>query len=187
MGEVAERLADLTVTVSSPDGNIEAEVYGGRVRWLEFRPGAYQRYDESELAHQLERLATLAFVNHDRGVQKIMEDVGLHRPRGPAEARDEAHRRYLADLPNIHATGVGPRQLVRFEATGLLNWRCDIVQGTLRQLSEQQFIAEVIDAAQALLQQHRYETGLLRNEIFGLAWTEATKQRVRERAAQRRW
>lgn len=185
MGEVADQLEDLSVTVSSPDGNIEAQVTGGQARSLRFREGAYQRYTEAELAHQLARTATLLFVGHDRGVQKIVEDAGLHRPRGPEQAIDETHRRYLAELPNIYATGLGPREMVRFEATGLVQWRCDIAQGTIRYLSEPEFIAEVIGAAQALLRDHRYETGLLRNEHYGSSWAEATKERVRQRAEHR--
>jgi hypothetical protein len=185
VGEVADQLEDLSVTVSSPDGNIEARVTGGQARSLGFREGAYQRYSESELAHQLARTATLLFVGHDRGVQKIMEDAGLHRPRGPAQAIDDAQRRYLAELPNIYATGLGPRELVRFEATGLVQWRCDIAEGAIRYLSEHEFIAEVIGAAQDLLRDHRYETALLRNEHFGSAWSEVTRERVHQRAEQR--
>lgn len=183
MGEVAERLEDLSVTVSSPDGNIEARVRGGQARSLRFREGAYPRYTEAALAHQLARTATLLFVGHDRGVQEVMDKAGLHRPRRPSAAIDEAQRRYLAALPEIYATGVGPRELVRLDATGLMHWRCEIAQGTLRFLSEPEFIAEVMGAGQALLRHHRYETALLRNEHFGSGLAEATRDRMRQRAA----
>jgi hypothetical protein len=183
VGEVAERLEDLSVTVSSPDGNIEAQVRGAQARSLLFREGAYQRYSEAELAHQLARTATLLFVGRDRTVQEIMEKAGLHRPRRPSEAVDEAQRRYLIELPQIHATGVGPRELVRLEATGLMHWHCEIAQGTLRYLSESEFLAEVMGAGQALLRNHRYETALLRNEHFGSGLAEATRERMRRRVA----
>jgi hypothetical protein len=183
MGEVADRLESVTVTVSSPDGNIEAHVVGGQPRSLTVRAGAYQRYSESDLAHQLARTAALLFVGRDREVQQIMEDAGLHRARQPSEATDEAQRRYLSALPHIYATGQGPRGLVRLEATGLVQWHCDIAEGTLRQLSESEFVAEVMGAARDLLQNHRYETALLRNEHFGSGRAEATQERMRQRAA----
>jgi hypothetical protein len=173
----------LTVTVSSPDGNIEAQVIGGQPRSLTFRAGAYQRYTEPTVAHQLARIATLLFVGRDREVQQVMEDAGLHRPRHPSEAADEAQRRYLSELPRVYATGQGPRGLVRLEATGLMQWRCDVTEGTVRHLSEFEFVAEVMGAARDLLQNHRYETALLRNEHFGSGRAEATQERMRQRAA----
>jgi hypothetical protein len=183
VGEVADRLESLTVTVSSPDGNIEAQVIGGQPRSLTFRADAYQQYTEPTLAHQLARIATLLFVGRDREVRQIIEDAGLHRVRQPSEAADEAQRRYLEEIRQIHAIGMGPRELVRFEATGMLDWRCDIADGTLRYLSEPEFIGEVMGAAQALLQHHRYETALLRNEHFGSGRAEATRERMRRRTA----
>jgi hypothetical protein len=181
VGEVADRLKDLSVTVSSPDGNIQAQVVGGRPRPLTFRTGAYKRYTETQLAHQLARTATLLFVGRDRGVQAIMEEAGLHRPRRPSEALDEAQRRYLAALPNIYATGLGPRELVRFETTGLVHWQCTIADGALRYLSEREFVGEVMGAAQKVLDNHRYETALLRNEHFGSRLADATRERMRRR------
>jgi hypothetical protein len=167
MGEVAERLVALSITVSSPDGNLEASVQGREPGSLSFRPGAYERYTEAELAHQLARTATLLFVRHDQGVQKVMTYSGLHRPRRPAEAVDEAGRRYLEKLPTIHASGTGPQQLVRFETTGLMDWRCEIAEGTLRYLAKPEFIGEAMAAVRQLLREHQHRTALLRNEYYG--------------------
>ncbi|HEY8471739.1 MAG TPA: hypothetical protein VIL37_03780 [Natronosporangium sp.] len=171
------------MTCTSPDGNITAELRAGEPRQLSFRPAAYESYTESALAHQLSRLGELLYVGHERAVRRVMDDVGLHRPTDPAEARDETQRRFLQELRKISATGKGPQGLVRFEVAGMASWHCEITTGTLHQLTEPEFVAEATAAGRELLRASRYEKALLKNEFYGARHAPPVKERIRRRAA----
>jgi hypothetical protein len=183
MGEVAERLARLTVTGTSPDGNISARTLAGELVELVLRPGAYERYTEPGLAHQLARTATLLYIGHEREAQRVVRDAGLHRPTDPAQAHDEAQRRFLRALQTLSATGSGPHESVTFEINGMAHWRCQIEPGILQWLPERDFLTEVSVAAAELLRQSRFEKALLKNEFFGERHSTLVRERIRRRAA----
>lgn len=186
MGRLAERLAALTVSVSSPDGNIQARSRAGELAEITFSPEAYPRYGETELAHQLARTATLLYVGHERAVQQTMEEVGLRRATDPAHARDESQRRFLEAVQKISVTGSGSRELVTFEIAGMASWQCWVAAGTLQQLPEWEFIAEVTEAARAVLQRTSLEKAYLKNEFFGTRQSPAAREQGRRLAEQLR-
>lgn len=179
MGVVAEKLAGLTVSESSPDGNIAVRTKAGQLQEISFRPGTYEHYTEAGLAHQLARTATLLYLGHERGVQRIMEDAGLHRAADPSQARDETQRRYLEQLRVLSVAGAGPRECVTFEIAGMARWQCRIAGGTLQRLPEREFVAEVAAAAGDLLRKNRFEKALLKNEFFGSKRAELARGRPR--------
>jgi hypothetical protein len=179
VGRLADRLAALTASVMSPDGNLQARSKGGELADLSIGPGAYERYTERDLEHQLARTATLLYVAHDRGVQQAMDDAGLHRATEPLQARDESQRRFLEATQKIAVEGSGPRGLVRFEIAGMANWRCRIADGALGQLTEQEFIAEAAEAARDLLRRNQYEKAMLKTEFFGTRQASDVRERAR--------
>src|SRR5262245_26713198 len=65
MGDLADRLACIVVDASSPDQMISPQVRGQDIT-VRFQAGAYRRYTESGLAHQLGQLATLTWTRHRR-------------------------------------------------------------------------------------------------------------------------
>lgn len=185
MGEVADRLAALTVRVSSPDANIQAIVRAGSIASVHFRPGAYVAYTENALAYQIARTATLLFVGHERGVAQIMQDAGLGRRKDPAQALDEAERRYLERVFAIPADGTGPLKLVRLRTVGMMKWECRIAPGTLQRLTEDRFLDELTAAGTAVLRRTEYEAAILKDECFGLGIPELADERRRRREARR--
>ncbi|MEV0649461.1 hypothetical protein AB0I28_29810 [Phytomonospora sp. NPDC050363] len=181
MGEVADRLAALTVRVSSPDGNVRATVKAGLLESVRFRPGAYADYTEDGLAWQIGRAATLLYVGHERGVAQIMREAGLNRRKDPAQARDEAERRYLEKVFTIPATATGPRGQVRLSTVGMLSWACRIKTGALALLREDEFVAEAGATAGEILRRTAYEAALLKDECFGLNLPDLAEERRRRR------
>jgi hypothetical protein len=179
MGRVADGLAALSASATSPDGNILARSRAGELAELTFSPDAYERYTEPDLAHQLARTATMLYIDHERGVQRVMEEAGLRRATDPSQARDEAQRRYLEAAARIAVTGSGSRELVSFETAGMAHWQCRIADGTLRRLSEAEFLAEVAEAARDLLRKNRFQKALLKNEFFGSRLAEPARGRPR--------
>jgi hypothetical protein len=186
MGRLAERLAALTVSVRSPDGRIEARSMAENLAEVTFSPGAYERYTEPDLEHQLARTATLLYVGHDRAVQQAMEEAGLRRATEPSRARDDAQRRYLEAARRISVIGSGSRELVSFETAGMASWQCRIAAGALQRVPEWEFIAEVTEAARDVLQRNRLEKGMLKNEFFGTRHPPAVRERGRRLAEQLR-
>jgi hypothetical protein len=186
VGRLADRLAALAASVTSPDGNLHARSRGGDFADLAFGPGAYERYTERDLEHQLARTASLLYVAHDRGVQQAMEEAGLRRTTEPLRARDESQRRYLEAAQKISVEGSGSRGLVRFEIAGMASWRCRISDGALQQLTEQEFVAEVAGAARDLLRKNQYEKAMLKTEFFGTWQASDARERARRFAEQHR-
>jgi hypothetical protein len=182
VGEVAERLAGLTVTRTSPDGNISARIQNGQLVELELRLGSYERYAERDLAHQLARTATLLYIGHEQEKRRLVEAAGLHQPTDPAQARDEAQRRFLEAVRAITVTATGPRGIVTFDIHGMADWHCWIQPGSLQWISQQDFVAEVSAAAADLLGQSRFEKILLKNECFGAQHLPAVQERIRRAA-----
>ncbi|GIG67199.1 hypothetical protein [Phytomonospora endophytica] len=186
MSVLATRLSSVAITATSPDANIRARLRGRRLSSLELRPGAYDRYTEADLAHQLARTATLLFVARDKAAARLIEAEGLSRRRDPVDARGEAERRYLQRVLTLPVVGTGPDERVRFRAEGMARWSCRIERGTLRRLGEAEFVAETAGAAADLLRRARHETMLLRDECFGLAVPAYTRERERRAEAARR-
>ena len=186
MDDLSTRLRNVTVTVTSPDSNLRARVRGRRLDALRFRPGAYQRYREADLAHQLARTATLLFIGRDRAVGRLIEEAGLIRRRDPAEARDKAERRYMETVHTMPVVGAGAEERVRFRIEGMARWDCRIEPGTLRRLDEAAFITETTQAANDLLRRARHETMLAKDEYFNLGVPAFTRERARRAEAIRR-
>ncbi|GLZ77136.1 hypothetical protein Afil01_19430 [Actinorhabdospora filicis] len=177
MGELADRLARVTVQVTSPDGNLRARVRGRRFETVELRLGSYRRYRERELEHQLARTATLLFTGRERAVAQIIADAGLRRRTDPADARDPAQRRYLDLIRTMPVVGTGPGERVRFRSAGMIEWTCRIEDGTLRRLDEAEFATETVGAAADFLRRRAHETRLAKDECYGLAIPALTRER----------
>jgi hypothetical protein len=166
----------MVVEVSSPDRQIFARLSGEDDVTLWFAPGAYLRYDERQLAHQLARLATLLWVAYQQAYQRAWsEPTGTPAPtRGPQDAVRRAFRQEQLELA---VAGVSPYGFVTVRSVGLLTWEVDIREGTPRQLSEQEFLQEALDAARMLLDDYFAQTHRLKDEYFDLRLHEAWPDR----------
>jgi hypothetical protein len=160
------------VEVSSPDAQIFARLSGQDDVTLWFAPGVYVRYDEHRLAHQLGRLATLLWVASRQAYQRAWsEATGTPASsRGPQETRRRDFRQAQLALT---VTGISPYGFVTVYSAGLLSWEVDLREGTCRQLSEQEFVQETLDAARMLLDDYFAKTHRLKDEYFDLRLHEA--------------
>jgi hypothetical protein len=61
MGKLAERVAELSVGVTSPHGQLSAEIKGYSEITLRFASGAYREYSERSLEDDLAKVASLLF------------------------------------------------------------------------------------------------------------------------------
>ncbi|ADD42699.1 hypothetical protein [Stackebrandtia nassauensis] len=178
MGVVAGQLAALTVTVSSPDARMRATVTAGKPRSFGFRPNTYRFYTEDRLGHQLARLATLAYIGHQRGVDRIHAENDMTVIRDPRQARDPAEATFVERSNSITVAGVGARKMVRFKTTGMLNWQCRIAEGTVRRLSEKEFVSEVSLAVNDVLGKTHSIAMLLKDEYRGRVLSHDVRERL---------
>jgi hypothetical protein len=170
MGELADRLLDLAVTATSPDGQVSASVQRqGRAVEVSFRPAAYRRYREAQLAHQLNQLATLTFTRYRR-----QEDEVLAGALGPASADGIQHRRYRDRLARLVAKSSGDG--IRISSRGLVSWEVTLASGLLRRMPEPEFVTEMVGAVARLLDGYTAQALRLKDEIFDLGYPERLRR-----------
>jgi hypothetical protein len=164
---VADRLKALTVRVSSPDSHIQGVLNGRSVR-IRFRPGSYEDYREDVLAHQISRLLTLMATGYRRGHGQVMKDADLVSVTDPAKADGPKQRRYLTEVNELVVLGRTARGLVRIRCVGMRDWQCRIAPGTVKGLTEEQFVAELEAAIQRLLSNYKHEIVFLKDRCYDL-------------------
>jgi hypothetical protein len=168
MGIMADRLDSMVVTANSPDGQVTATVSKREQVDIEFRRGAYRRYDERTLEHQLARMATLAWIGYRRGYFEALSAANGETIRGDEEEWDANRRRFQQARAAVVAEGASPTGWIRAEATGLTHWRVRIEDGALTQLTEDEFRSEARGTVAALLMDYDEKMLALKDEFFDL-------------------
>lgn len=163
MGRIADNLAALNVTATSPDGNIKAKVQHPGVITLGFRPDTYPRYTETGLEHQLARLCTLGMTGYTRAFR-----IAIEAPDKRDERWDARDRRYREELDTMVNDGMSAGRRVKVRATGMMSWQVKIKPGTVEELDEPLFVAECDSAMESLLADHRRQVIALKHEHFDL-------------------
>lgn len=171
MREPSPGLDSIAVEASSPDRQIRARFAGAGDVEVRFAHGAYRRYTERDLGHQLAGLATLLWTGHR---QEYLRRVGAasgtpaHRvsPRG----KRADFRNALAD---VAVEGVSPDRSTTVRSVGLLRWEVVVSDGTVRRLAEQEFVAGLLAAVSATLAAYFAAAHRLKDEIFDLRLHEA--------------
>src|SRR5262245_25424970 len=102
MSDLGDELVSLTVTATSPDGQIKA-VWGdqGRNVAIEFRLASYRRYSEAALAHELSHLAMRVTARYVRAQTKLIDEAipdVLHDDAIEYGSEDREYRRRLRTI-----------------------------------------------------------------------------------------
>jgi hypothetical protein len=184
---LSEYLDRMVITNRSPDGRITARVVRGSQVEVEFANGAYTRYDETSLGHQLARLGVTTWVGYVRG-----RDEAVRRSLGLSEAEfaalpkpdsDPRIGRYDDALNTMAAEGRSVRGAVTIRTVGMLRWDVHVRPGAIRQFDEPRFVTEIHSAYSALMNDRQLSATLLRADHFDMGfpkrWLEIG-QRVRE-------
>jgi hypothetical protein len=175
------------ITTTSPDGQIQARISGPDGIEVAFRRGAFGRYDEPSLSHQLERLCALSWIAHERArTEQLRRTLGRGVQEFAAEQRypkDERRQQYDADLAEVRAEGTAPSGLIRVQARGMLRWRVDIQPGALRRLGERAFLNELAAAVRALLADRDVKITLIKSRYYDLGVPRPWRDLLNELAA----
>jgi len=159
-------------TATSPDRRIRATIDRATQVEVTFADGAYRRYDEDTLGHQLERLGTLARVAYDRAASEehrrslgLASDEYADHQRSPQEER---RQRYEADLAAVEAGGVSPGGWLKVVSRGLLHWQVLIEPGTLRRVNEDGFLSELHSALRTAFAERELEITIIKARYYDL-------------------
>ncbi len=179
MREPSRGFDGMVVEVTSPDGRIRARLTGDRDVEVSFAHGAYRRYAEDELGHQLARLATLMWTAYRQEYLRRLS-VATETPVHTVSLRGRRadFRNALAD---IAVDGYAPDRSIAVHSVGLLRWEVVIRGGTVRRLDEQEFLAYALSAVNDLLTAYFAASHRLKDEIFDLRLWEAYAATARRR------
>lgn len=178
MSIIADRLDNMDITVSSPDGNIDGRYRRRGELTLEFRGNAYERYRQHTLEHQLARLATLLWTGYQREYDTAVSEVVGHPVKDERHLWDANRRRYREAQRETAASGMSAGGRVYVENTGMLTWHVVIRDGTLGELAAAEFASECVSAFGALMNDYRSKMAALRAEHYGVSF--APKRRERQ-------
>lgn len=158
----------------SPDGQIIATLTGrDRVR-LRFERGAYRRYGEEDLAHQLSQLATRTWVDYQRNAfAALSEEIG-ETVRGDERSASQKAVKYRDALAAVAARGTSQDGWIEVTSTGLVRWRVRVHNGACTRLSEEEFLDEADSALADLLADFYEQRRALRETILGESPADST-------------
>jgi len=161
-------LDGLTVRVTSPDNQIRAVIRHPHEVSVEFRPGAYARYDAAALERQLTRLAALCWTGFRRGLTQASTADGISFLVDDEHDPSTAGRAYRAALAELEARADSPGGWVRLATKGFLRWKIAIKPEALQRLSEQEFLSEANAALRRVFAEHDSKVMMLKDEHFRL-------------------
>lgn len=163
----AQEMSRQNHTVVSPDGQITVAVAAGSVKGVRFAPGAYRGYDDTELGGQLVHVARLVWVTRERSRREAMRAVrGDPRAAIADRVPRSAAERRLLKLREREKVEVKSANL-RIGVTGGGTWAIHIRPGTVRELSEEEFLAELIQLVKHAIGAWQSTMNRLRRECFG--------------------
>jgi hypothetical protein len=172
MGEqrmVTGPLDQVSAESHSPDGQITATLTGRDQVRLRFQRGAYRRYDEGDLGHQLSQLATRTWVDYQRkAFAALSEEIG-QTVRGDERSDSQKATRYHDALAAATARGTSEDGWIEITSTGLVRWRVRVYGGACTRLREEEFLAEAGSALADLLEDFYEQRRALRETILGEA------------------
>lgn len=167
MGDVADRLDELTVTVHSPDGNFSVTVQGPRK--IQFEIGrraydAYVRYDIGEFERQLSHLATLTWTKYQRGVRAIAGDA---TPDTYHDLGGEEVVNYNNQRAQIEAEATSADGAVSIRTRGMVQWGVSLDRDLVRRIPPQQILSGLNTALQLTVSRYLVQQYALRDKLFG--------------------
>jgi hypothetical protein len=163
MSSLGERLDNIHLRVRVPGTDINAELRNRRDISISFGPDVYPWLNERHLEHYLANLARLLYVAWVREYRAALSDS--FRDAGYPEFQRD--RDFLAARDEMESQGESADGRLTISAVGMQNVQVRIAKGTLRELSEHQFVACAKEAINALADDHMTKIRALKLRFFG--------------------
>src|SRR5215475_2811586 len=151
MGVLADRLDDMQVQATSPDGHISGLLRNRSEVFIAFRPGSYVQYDEHRLQEQLSALARLLWAGRTREYYAALSEAFGDAITAESPAISERDRAYRSARDELVAEGMSADGLVYIGVRGMRTWAVRIADGALGSLREEEFTERVYEASHAMI------------------------------------
>ena len=161
MGELADRLDGIRVRVRLPGTEIEAELRHRTDVTISFGEGVYAFLAEAQLPNLLANLARLLYAGWLRQYRAAMDDSRID-----IAPRDQRDRDFLDARSEIESAGRSGDGRIGFAAVGMRDVAATIAPGTLRELTERQFIGRTKEAVTMLIQDHLAQVRQLKLRFY---------------------
>jgi hypothetical protein len=159
---LADRLDNIRVQVRAPGGGIEAELRDRTNISLSFEESVYEFISETALENSLSSIARLLWTGWQRQYRAAIDETGLN-----IDADDQHDLNFFAERDGIQATGRSSDERVTISAVGMENFSVQIKPGTVREISEDQFTADAMEAATKLIREFQEKVDELKERYFG--------------------
>jgi hypothetical protein len=174
VGQLAAQLERISVEATSPDGRIRAGL-GGRLHLaLEFRDRSYGSYADSELGHQLGRVAALVRVRYRREYSEVEAAFsGGYEPD-----RDPVDRSFEQEAAELIVAVTSPDGWIGVTSRALESWTVVVRPGAQHALTQGRFVTEALTAAAGTVDAYRSGRARLLDKYYALgaglpAWRRA--------------
>lgn len=161
MGQLADRLNSIRVRVRVPGTEIEAELRNRTDVTISFGESVYEFLDERGLKRSLASLARLLYAAWLREYRSAIEDSALDV--APHDQRDYD---FLDARSAIESSGASGDGRIKFSAVGMQDLTVEIVPGTVRELTENQFAVRTKEAVTILIQNYMAKVRDLRIRFY---------------------
>jgi hypothetical protein len=163
---ITERVANMTVRVSSPNGGIFARLDGRESVQLSFAPGYYERAAEHDLESQLTQVARLLWTSRMRAYNAIIADEYQESLIIDPKPQSQLDREFYDQRDNLLAVGRSADGRIEVSVRGMRDWKVRLAPGTAGVLSEEDFARAAATAATQLISDQRDKVRELKIEIF---------------------
>lgn len=166
MGKLSGRVAELSVRVTSPNGQLSAELKGYSEITPSFAAGTYRYYDESSLEDDIAKVASLLFAARTKAYFDIMSESFGSPMNGELPALSSRDRDFDTARAELVAEGRSPDGNIVISARGLRSWSVHIARGSVRRLTESEFVEQLAGAARSLVQHQMDLIRELKDDIY---------------------
>ncbi|HZE37360.1 MAG TPA: hypothetical protein VE172_00960 [Stackebrandtia sp.] len=183
METYGDMMRRLDLRVSSPDNRIRARMHGDGFD-IKFNGRGYREYTEPAMEGQLAALFQLLWVGRRKAdlmaKAKTMGEEVAAESRNPSSL---AGKELFAQRQRLEVGGTSSGGHVKVGCVGFRDWKVSLKRGTLDELSEDEFRAEVRSLASAVMGDYHHKLQPLLDEYQRRLDPEAfrrTKDLVRE-------
>ncbi|MGH3662664.1 MAG: hypothetical protein ACRD1T_09640 [Acidimicrobiia bacterium] len=167
MGIFSDLLDGITITAKSPDGNIECDLVDGRHMEMGFKDGAYKRYSDPALEHQLAGLLTSLWVGHHQARLSVLSEEFDYLPREEHSTADRPSREFAQERKMARAQGRSDSGRITIETVGRSTWSVRVQAGTVSAMDEDGFLQDFWKAFLQTMAEFRHQMAQLKRDKFG--------------------
>jgi hypothetical protein len=162
MSSLAERLDNIRLRVRVPGTEIEAELRNRKDVTISFGESVYAFLNERSLEQYLATLARLFYVGWVREYRAAISGTSIV----VGEPESQQDRDFLEARSQMESAGASSDGRITISAIGMQDPEVHIVPGTLRELSEEQFVARTKEAVIALAEDYQAKIRELKVRFF---------------------